>query len=153
MVKLHRIFAKGVPQDNIIIPLFLNFSNKIRSINDKKAVFFQRSPPFTHKKARLGIWYIRKNNRRIPTHMRRKKGYTYILRKTQEVFMNCCSQGNVTLWILIALLVLGTKDGTFCSGIFNGCGLPIVAALLFCLYKNGTLSALLTPPCGCGCCH
>ncbi|MBR2623064.1 MAG: hypothetical protein IKD15_02430 [Clostridia bacterium] len=66
--------------------------------------------------------------------------------------MNCCSQGNVTLWILIALLVLGSKDGAFCSGIFNGCGLPIVIALLFCLYKNGTLSALLTPPCSCGCC-
>jgi hypothetical protein len=73
--------------------------------------------------------------------------------ETQEVFMNCCSQGNTTLWILIALLVLGTKDGAFCSGIFTGCGLPIVAALLFCLYKNGTLSALLTPPCNCGCCH
>ena len=78
---------------------------------------------------------------------------TYVLRQTQEVFMNCCSQGNVTLWILIALLVLGTKDGSFCTNIFNGCGLPIVMALLFCLYKNGTLSSLLTPPCGCGCCH
>ncbi len=65
--------------------------------------------------------------------------------------MNCCGQGNnVTLWILIALLVLGSKDGIFCSNLFNGCGLPIVAALLYCLYKNGTLSAMLTPTCNCG---
>ena len=31
------------------------------------------------------------------------------------------------------------------------CGLPIILALLYCLYKNGTLSAILTPSCGCGC--
>ena len=69
--------------------------------------------------------------------------------------MNCFSQGNTTLWILIALLVLGCKDGIFCSNILNGCGLPIIVALLYCLYKNGTLSSLLTPPCccqnNCGC--
>ncbi len=65
--------------------------------------------------------------------------------------MNCCFSGNTTLWILIALLVLGSKDGIFCSNIFSGCGLPILIALLFCLYKNGTLASLLTPPCNCGC--
>ncbi|MBQ9728223.1 MAG: hypothetical protein IJV85_01365 [Clostridia bacterium] len=65
--------------------------------------------------------------------------------------MNCCSQGNVTLWILIALLVCGSKDGSLGCGVFSGCGLPIIAALLFCLYRNGTLSAILTPPCGCNC--
>ncbi len=66
--------------------------------------------------------------------------------------MVCCNQGNnVTLWILIALLVLGSKDGALCSGIFNGCGLPIIAALLFCLYRNGTLASILTPSCNCDC--
>lgn len=71
--------------------------------------------------------------------------------------MNCCTQGNTTLWILIALLVLGSKDGVFCEGLFSGCGLPIILALLYCLYKNGTLSSLLTPrngygcDCNCGC--
>lgn len=66
--------------------------------------------------------------------------------------MNCCFSGNVTLWILIALIVLGSKDGIFCSNVFSGCGLPILLALLYCLYKNGTLSALLTPSCNqCGC--
>ncbi len=68
--------------------------------------------------------------------------------------MNCCLSGNTTLWILIALIVLGSKDGFFCSGIFNGCGLPIVIALLYCLYKNGTLANVLTPPSNCCCdCH
>lgn len=66
--------------------------------------------------------------------------------------MNCClTGGNTTLWILIALLVLGSKDGFFCSNVFSGCGLPILIALLFCLYKNGTLASLLTPSCNCGC--
>ncbi len=68
--------------------------------------------------------------------------------------MNCCSQGNnVTLWILIALLILGTKDGFMSSNLLSGCGLPIVAALAFCLYKNGTLASLLTPTCNSCCCH
>ena len=66
--------------------------------------------------------------------------------------MNCClTGGNTTLWILIALLVLGSKDGMFCSNVFNGCGLPILIALLFCLYKNGTLASILTPACNCSC--
>lgn len=65
--------------------------------------------------------------------------------------MTCCNQGNVTLWILIALLVLGSKEGNFCTNVFSGCGLPIIIALLFCLYKNGTLANILTPTCGCDC--
>ncbi len=72
--------------------------------------------------------------------------------KHRRFYMNCCHQGNnVTLWILIALLVLGSKDGMFCSNVFSGCGLPIILALLFCLYKNGTLASILTPSCNCGC--
>ncbi|MBQ3220975.1 MAG: hypothetical protein IJB34_03315 [Clostridia bacterium] len=65
--------------------------------------------------------------------------------------MNCCLTGNTTLWILIALLILGSKNGAFCSNVFSGCGLPILVALLYCLYKNGTLAGLLTPSCGCDC--
>ncbi len=67
--------------------------------------------------------------------------------------MNCFTNcGNTTLWILIALLVLGSKDGFFCSNVLNGCTLPVIIALLYCLYKNGTLSAILTPPCN-NCCN
>lgn len=69
--------------------------------------------------------------------------------------MNCFTQSNTTLWILVALLILGSKDGCFCSNALSGCALPIIIALLYCLYKNGTLSSLLTPNCscnnGCGC--
>ena len=65
--------------------------------------------------------------------------------------MNCCLSGNATLWILIALLVLGSKDGIFCSNVFSGCGLPIILALVVCLYRHGTLAALFTPSCNCGC--
>ncbi len=61
--------------------------------------------------------------------------------------MTCFTQGNTTLWILIALLVLGSKDGIFCSNTLSGCTLPIIIALLYCLYKNGTLSQILTPNC------
>ncbi|MBE5753025.1 MAG: hypothetical protein E7343_03030 [Clostridiales bacterium] len=69
--------------------------------------------------------------------------------------MNCCTQNNGTLWILIALLVLTSKDGCCFGGNFlSGCSLPIIIALLYCLYKNGTLSSILTPPCNpcCNCC-
>lgn len=63
--------------------------------------------------------------------------------------MACCIQGNTTLWILIALIVLGSGNGIG-DGIFTGCTLPIIVALLYCLYKNGTLSELLRPRrCGC----
>ncbi|MBR2341196.1 MAG: hypothetical protein IKA72_02140 [Clostridia bacterium] len=66
--------------------------------------------------------------------------------------MNCCMQNNCSIWILIALVVLCNKDGFSSCGFLNGCGLPIIVALLYCLYKNGTLSSLLTPHCCNPCC-
>ena len=66
--------------------------------------------------------------------------------------MNCCTQGNnATLWILIALFVLCSKDGFLNGGALCGCTLPVIAALLYCLYKNGTLSEWLTPRNNCCC--
>ena len=100
-----------------------------------------------HQKIYLGILYIRKTKPQVLFQSR----LHIPAAKHRRYFMNCCSQGNITLWILIALLVLGSKDGIFCSNIFNGCGLPILIALLYCLYKNGTLASLLTPSCGCHC--
>ncbi|MCQ2387981.1 MAG: hypothetical protein MJ066_06030 [Clostridia bacterium] len=58
--------------------------------------------------------------------------------------MNCCTH-NTTLWILIALLVLGSKDGFINAKIFTGCGLPVMLALLYCMYKNGTLCKIFNP--------
>ena len=65
--------------------------------------------------------------------------------------MNCCLQGNSCLWILIILLILGTCGNVFSSSVFSGCGWPMLAALAYCMCKNGTLGALLNRIGGCGC--
>ncbi len=64
--------------------------------------------------------------------------------------MNSCLQGNSCLWILIILLILGTCGNVFNSSVFTGCGLPILIALLYCMWRNGTLRTILGG-CGCGC--
>ena len=53
--------------------------------------------------------------------------------------MNCCSGGNNYLWILIILVILGTCGNVFSSSAFRGCGWPLLAALAYCLCKNGTI--------------
>ena len=68
--------------------------------------------------------------------------------------MNCCSGGNNYLWILIILLILGTGGNVFSSSAFRGCGWPILAALAYCMCKNGTLQDIFSRMCGgndCGC--
>lgn len=68
--------------------------------------------------------------------------------------MNCCSGGNNYLWILIILLILGTCGNVFSSSAFRGCGWPILAALAYCMCKNGTLQDIFSRMCGgndCGC--
>ncbi len=69
--------------------------------------------------------------------------------------MNCCSGGNNTLWILIVLAILGTCGNVVSSETFRGCGWPILAALAYCMCKNGTLQDLVGKVCGgcggCGC--
>jgi hypothetical protein len=147
---LLRIFAKAQFKIISLYRFFSILATKYIGKNVKKSTFFQCK---AHTKVCGLEYYVIE----IKTAGYQREALAHKIHtscgKHRRFSMNCCNQGNVTLWILIALLVLGTKDGVFCSGIFNGCGLPIVAALLFCLYKNGTLSALLTPPCNCGCCH
>ena len=69
--------------------------------------------------------------------------------------MSCCLQGNSLLWILIILLILSSNGcGVFSSRALTGCGWPLLAALAYCMCKNGTLSSLLNRiggGCGCGC--
>ncbi len=68
--------------------------------------------------------------------------------------MNCCSGGNNYLWILIILLILGTCGNVFSSSAFRGCGWSILAALAYCMCKNGTLQDIFSRMCGgndCGC--
>ena len=62
--------------------------------------------------------------------------------------MNCCSGGNNYLWILIILLILGTCGNVFSSSAFRGCGWPILAALAYCMCKNGTLQDIFSRMCG-----
>ena len=125
-----------------IITHFFLFRNKMK---ERFAFFLFSTPAFLHKTPPFRILCIRQTK---PQDL-----YSYIspAAKHRRFFMNCCLSGNVTLWILIALLVLGSKDGMFCSNVFSGCGLPIIVALLYCLYKNGTLAAALTPRCNCNC--
>ncbi len=57
--------------------------------------------------------------------------------------MNSCFGGNSYLWILIAALILGTVGTNLLnSRALTGCGWPFLVALGYCMYKNGTLSAL-----------
>ncbi len=68
--------------------------------------------------------------------------------------MSCCLQGNNYLWILIILLILGTCGNVFSSNVLSGCGWPVLAALAYCMCKNGTLGTLINRlggGCGCGC--
>ena len=68
--------------------------------------------------------------------------------------MNSCFGGNSCLWILIILLILGTCGNVFSSSAFRGCGWPILAALAYCMCKNGTLQDIFSRMCGgndCGC--
>lgn len=64
--------------------------------------------------------------------------------------MNCFTNGNSCLWILIILLILGTCGNVFSSDLFSGCGWPVLAALAYCMCKNGTLGSLFHRG-GCGC--
>lgn len=71
--------------------------------------------------------------------------------------MSCCLQSNSLLWILIILLILsscGNNGGVFSSCALTGCGWPLLAALVYCMCKNGTLGSILGRiggGCGCGC--
>ena len=67
--------------------------------------------------------------------------------------MNCCQSGNSCLWVLIIALILGNCGTNILnSRALSGCGWPILAALLYCMGKNGTLSEIAQKfGIGCGC--
>ncbi len=66
--------------------------------------------------------------------------------------MNSCQNGNSCLWILIIALILGTcGTKVLSSRALSGCGWPILAALAYCMCKNGTLGELASRLGGCGC--
>ncbi len=58
-----------------------------------------------------------------------------------------CNKNTFLLFLLAALLLCGSD-----KNIFSGCSLPILLAIGYCLYKNGTLSDILKPNnCCCNC--
>ncbi len=74
----------------------------------------------------------------------------------KEELMNifsCCGS-NSCLWILILLLVAASCSGNGLEGVLSGSCTPILIALIYSMWKNGTLSSLLCGggnSCGCGC--
>lgn len=68
-----------------------------------------------------------------------------------NLFSNCGS--NSCLWILILLLLASGASNDGLEGVLAGSCTPILIALIYSMWKNGTLSKILygTQGCGCGC--
>ncbi len=73
----------------------------------------------------------------------------------QEENMNIFSCGggcNSCLWILILLLIASGCSGNGLEGVLAGSCTPILIALIYSMWKNGTLNNLFCgKDCGCGC--
>ncbi len=70
--------------------------------------------------------------------------------------MNIFSQcgNNSCLWILILLLLAASFSGNSLENVLAGSCTPILIALIYSMWKNGTLANLLCGNgngCGCGC--
>ena len=70
-----------------------------------------------------------------------------------NLFTNCGC--NSCLWILILLLIASGCSGNGLEGVLAGSCTPILIALLYSMWKNGTLCNLFCGGnqggCGCGC--
>ncbi len=61
---------------------------------------------------------------------------------------------NSCLWILILLLIASACGGNGLEGVLAGSCTPILCALIYSMWKNGTLNNLFcgrSGDCGCGC--
>ena len=62
---------------------------------------------------------------------------------------------NSCLWILILLLIASANSNNGLEGVLEGSCTPLLVAILYTMWKNGTLSNLLGNGngngCGCGC--
>lgn len=68
-----------------------------------------------------------------------------------NLFSNFCGS-NSCLWILILLLIASAAGGNGLDGVLAGSCTPILIALIYSMWKNGTLKSLLTgngSSCGC----
>ncbi len=70
-----------------------------------------------------------------------------------NIFSNSCGT-NSCFWILILLLVAASSNCNGLEGVLAGTCTPVLIALLYSLWKNGTLARLVNgggSGCGCGC--
>lgn len=71
----------------------------------------------------------------------------------RRILMNLFSNGgcnNSCLWILILLLVASNYSDNGIEGVLSGSCTPVLIALIYTMWKNGTLRNILGG-CGCGC--
>ena len=69
-----------------------------------------------------------------------------------NIFSGCGS--NSCLWILILLLIASGCSGNGLESVLAGSCTPILIALIYSMWKNGTLNSLFCGDnggCGCGC--
>lgn len=64
-----------------------------------------------------------------------------------------CGGNNSCLWILILLLLAASCSGDGLANVLSGSCTPVLIALIYSMWKNGTLANLLcgNGNCGCGC--
>lgn len=70
-----------------------------------------------------------------------------------NLFSNCGGT-NSCLWILILLLIASASSGNGLEGVLSGACTPCLIALLYTMWKNGTLANMVcggNGGCGCGC--
>lgn len=72
--------------------------------------------------------------------------------KLMNIFSQFCGC-NSCLWILILLFIAASCSGNGIDGVLAGSCTPILIAIIYTMWKNGTLSSILcgNQDCGCGC--
>ncbi|MCD8039902.1 MAG: hypothetical protein LUF82_00065 [Clostridia bacterium] len=68
-----------------------------------------------------------------------------------NIFSNCGS--NSCLWILLLLLIAAGCSGNGLEQVLSGSCTPVLIALLYTMWRNGTLSSILCGNDGGGCCN
>ncbi|MCH5142692.1 MAG: hypothetical protein J1G07_03140 [Clostridiales bacterium] len=63
-----------------------------------------------------------------------------------NIFSSCGN--NTCLWILILLLLTAGFTGSSLEDVLSGSCTPILLALIYSMWKNGTLSRMLCGNCG-----
>lgn len=68
-----------------------------------------------------------------------------------NIFSGCGCGSNSCLWILILLLIAASCSGNGIESVLSGCCTPVLIALLYAMWKNGTLSSIFCGNNNCGC--